>query len=159
MATLESVQSALNIANTLMELCKTGSPAARVAELREALLDVKDKSLDLQQERQALEHKVMELEDQLREYERFDLEQADYEDHAFPSGAWVVIEKPIAQRMRSAGDSVLQPKYFCQACFERRKRSILQPEAKSQPRKVFMCHLCNLSIPYDQPPRMTVEIY
>ncbi|WP_108842301.1 hypothetical protein [Kushneria phyllosphaerae] len=157
MAALDNFQNAIRLVQGITDISRTGGDLPRhLTRVETALVDLEKEKLAVEKELQAVKQRVHELERQLGEHERFDLEEAHYEDRAFPSGAWVVVEKAQAALAGRSGDSVLIPKYFCQACFERKKRSILQPDAASQPSEVFVCHLCGLSVPYKAPMRSSV---
>lgn len=84
-----------------------------------AIVELQEKILAAQATQSALIDRIRELEKEVADFETWDTEKLNYEMKALASGAIVYALKPEIQ-------GSAPPHYLCAACYQHRKKSILQ---------------------------------
>jgi Zn finger protein HypA/HybF involved in hydrogenase expression len=111
-AGLSAIKTAFDIAKGLKDIDDATRRNAAVIELQEKILAAREAQ-------SALLNRVGELEEEVDRFETWDAEKLRYQLKELASGSFAYVLKPEAQGTEP-------PHQICAACYERRKKSILQ---------------------------------
>lgn len=125
-AALASFNTLKNIAQTMIGLHDAKALQAKVIEFNNAIIDAQTKIFLVNEERTALLKRISNLEKEVTDLEAWETTKQRYELKRTSGGGIVWSLKADAQGTEA-------PHQICTKCYEDRKRSILQPEGRSNP--------------------------
>lgn len=128
--------------NHLRELNET---SAKTLEIAKMTIELQQLVTSLQLDLRTLKFNHRDLEDKIRQYEKFEMEKDKYSPYQFASGA--VVYRPNQAVTNSDGNPLNY--YLCAHCYEQSKKSILQPGEIVEGYKTFKCHCCASVILYE----------
>ncbi len=136
-ALLSSLNTAKDIAKTMVGLRDGAAFQAKVLEFQSAILDANGRVFTANEERSALIETIRDLEQKVAAAEAWAAEKQRYELKELGNGTMAYAVK---ESMR-AGEP---PHWICANCYADGKKSHLQPEIKPPGRtEVYVCHRCS----------------
>lgn len=138
---LTSLKAAKDIATAAMELRDSTAFIVEVGKLNAQIVDAMNSIFAIQQDRATLVDRVERLEKQIIQMEDWEAEKARYEMKAVPGSA------VIAYCVKEDEDIGEPAHWLCPTCYQRAKKSILQPETRFPGRSsVLVCHECKAEL-------------
>jgi hypothetical protein len=138
-AVLASFNALKNIAQSMLALHDVQALQLKALEFNGALLDTQSQIFAVNDARTALIERVRDLEQQIADLEAWEAEKQCYELTAAGNGTFAYAVKPAVQ----GGEP---PHQICATCYQRGKKSILQPEIRTGRANVLACHECGAAI-------------
>ena len=123
--------------NHLRELNET---SAKTLEIAKMTIELQQLVTSLQLDLRTLKFNHRDLEDKIRQYEKFEIEKDKYSPHQFSSGA--VVYRPNQPVANSDGNPL---NYY-----EQSKKSILQPGEIVDSHRTLRCHCCSSVVLYER---------
>lgn len=111
--------ASLSAFKTMFDMAKALRDIHDVTTRDRAVIELQKEILSAQEQQAALIERVRELEKELASFETWDTEKERYEMNALSHGAIAYILKPDTQGTEPSH-------YICAACYQHRKKSILQ---------------------------------
>jgi hypothetical protein len=125
-AALTSFDTLKNIAQAMIGLHDAKALQAKIIEFNNAIIDAQTKIFLVNEERTVLLERIRDLEKEITDMEAWEATKQRYELKRTNGGGLVWSLKKDAQLTET-------PHQICTNCYEKRKRSILQPEGRSGP--------------------------
>ena len=138
---LSSLNAAKDLAQAMIGLRDSKALEPKVLEFHAELLKANGSALAAQQQLFALLETVRELKEEVARLENWSAQKKRYELQQIPS-----FHKPFAYALKPEMQGSEPPHYICANCYERSKRSILQPESKGFATKLMVCHSCGSTL-------------
>jgi hypothetical protein len=123
-AALTSFNTLKNIAQTMIGLHDVQALQSKVIEFNNAIIDAQTKIFLVNEERTALLERIGDLEKEVADLEAWETTKQRYELKNTSGGGLAWFLKKDAQGTEA-------PHQICTNCYDKRKRSILQPEGRS----------------------------
>ncbi len=142
-AALSSLNALKDIAQAMIGLRDAQALQAKVIEFNNAIIEAQTKIFLVNEERTALLERISNLEKEVTDLEAWEATKDRYELKRTSGGGLVWSLKAEAQRSEA-------PHQICTNCYEKRKRSILQPKGRSgvamtTPAKLY-CPACKAEV-------------
>ncbi|MDU8925446.1 hypothetical protein RYD26_11120 [Pasteurellaceae bacterium LIM206] len=129
--------------NHLRELNETSAKTLQIAKMT---IELQQLVTSLQLDLRTLKFNHRDLEDKVRQYEKFEMEKDKYSPYQFASGA--VVYRPNQAVTNSDGNPLNY--YLCAHCYEQSKKSILQPGEIVDSHRTLRCHCCSSVVLYER---------
>ena len=138
---MTSVDTLVKIASALQGIHNATNSDAKLFDLQRAAIDTQRAVLQVNEECAALIKRTGELENEIARLRNWEAEKQKYDlVHVSPNG-------PVAYVQKEAVPVGKSPVYVCATCFERGKKSPLQPEVRSPGNaRVLVCNECGAEI-------------
>jgi hypothetical protein len=126
----------LGLFKTAFDMAKGLKDINDAAVRNGAVIELQEMILSAQNQQSALIERVRELEEQVTHFENWEAEKQRYQ--LTDNGLGV-----MAYTLKPGMENGQPPHSICAGCYERRQKSILQPETRSLGRtKHLVCHQC-----------------
>ncbi len=134
--TLSALNTALEIAKSLVGLRDTAVIREKVIELQSAIIAAQSSALSSQAEQSVLLSRIGELEKEIAQVKVWESEKQNYELRELKPGSFVYSAKDQVEGTRPAH-------HICANCYNNAFKSILQREMRFPGRsEVWACHSC-----------------
>jgi hypothetical protein len=139
-AALSSLVAAKDITQSMVGLRDTAAFQEKRLELQSKIMDAQASVFSVNEERTTLIDRVSTLEKEIADLKAWDAEKNRYELKRLDTGGFAYTLK--------AGSNSSEPEHFiCATCYQRGKKSILQPEMRMPGRaSVLACFECGADI-------------
>lgn len=135
-AIINPLKSLSETVQKLVELRDAGKIRNAVGEMNAHVIAAQQGTLAAHAAQTLLVDRVRELEEEIGRFEAWDVEKQRYELKQVYSGAFAYAVKPSAQGVEEP------PHWLCTACYENRKKSILQAVGRDVADKSFALYKC-----------------
>jgi Zn finger protein HypA/HybF involved in hydrogenase expression len=139
-AALGALKAAKDIAESMVGLRDASAFQGKMLEFQSKIIDANNAAFAAQDERAALMEKIGELKKRVAEFEAWEAEEQRYHLSECSPGTFAyILKKSMANR---------EPGHaLCAACFQKKKKSILQDNGKSMIKDhAFTCPECKAEV-------------
>ncbi|MFZ7230935.1 hypothetical protein ACLSZN_02480 [Avibacterium avium] len=146
--TAKTIKNALDTVGKLKQdiehLKAIGETSSKTLEVTQIAIQLQGLVLSLQSDLLTLQSAKADLEAEISQLRKFEIEKDEYSPFQFPTGAFVYrSNKGIAN---ANGEIVFH--YLCANCFNAGRKSILQPSAVEGYFEMLTCHHCSAKYQY-----------